>query len=158
MINMKSCLRMTRGSGYALTAMVALARAQRAEASGSGTMTIHQLAKSYQIPEKFLVKVLQTLARSGLITAQRGNNGGVGLAHPASQISALDILEAYEGSYVRSSCIFFPARACEGASCPAYCPLRKEEEIIRNHLRHMSLEKLVDDLVNHPNIGDKEII
>ncbi len=49
------------------------------------------------IPPAFLDKILQQLGRAGLVTSQRGPDGGHRLARPASEITVADVLRAADG-------------------------------------------------------------
>ncbi|MBK9088609.1 MAG: Rrf2 family transcriptional regulator [Holophagales bacterium] len=49
-------------------------------------------------PAPFLGKVLQKLARAGLLRSKRGRTGGFVLGRPASEISLADIVLAVEGA------------------------------------------------------------
>jgi Rrf2 family protein len=49
-------------------------------------------------PAPFLGKVLQKLARAGLLRSKRGRTGGFVLGRPASEITLADVLLAVEGA------------------------------------------------------------
>ncbi|CAL9559828.1 RrF2 family transcriptional regulator [Streptomyces sp. enrichment culture] len=55
------------------------------------------LARHYGLSETNLAKHLQALARSGVLQATPGPQGGYRLARPAQEITMLDVLEAVEG-------------------------------------------------------------
>ncbi len=63
-------------------------------------MTSEQLAKTQQIPAKFLEAILTQHRRAGLIRSQRGPDGGFWLARPADHISLADIIRAIDGPLV----------------------------------------------------------
>ncbi len=73
---------------YALRAAACLA------ADPAARMNQHQLAAATGIPPVYLYKVLQILARAGLLRASRGQRGGYQLARTPAVISALDIVRA----------------------------------------------------------------
>lgn len=74
---------------YALRAAVALAEAD-------GPVTITLLASTTEVPEDYLAKVMLSLARSGVVTSQKGRGGGFRLAKPAAQLTALDVVNAVD--------------------------------------------------------------
>jgi Rrf2 family protein len=76
---------------YATRALLALAD------SDGGSMKGEALAESQGLPVKFLENILTDLRRAGLITSQRGAEGGYRLARPASSISVADIIRPLEG-------------------------------------------------------------
>ncbi len=75
---------------YALRAMVCLAD-HRGEA-----MTNQALAEVTRVPVGYLHKVMQQLARAGLVQSQRGLHGGFTLTVNPSDVSVLDVLNAVD--------------------------------------------------------------
>jgi Rrf2 family nitric oxide-sensitive transcriptional repressor len=59
-------------------------------------LTTRQIAASTQVPAGYLSKVLQGLARTGLVQAQRGLHGGFTLARSPERISILDVINAVD--------------------------------------------------------------
>ncbi len=83
---------------YALRATAELAAAQLAAAgAGAAPVTAEKLATSQQIPAKFLESILVQLRRGGVVTAQRGPEGGYWLTRPAAEISLADIIRVIDG-------------------------------------------------------------
>src|SRR5881296_3675299 len=82
---------LSKKADYGLIALKHLAR--HADASVSA----REIASEYHIPAQLLAKVLQRLARKGLLVSQQGINGGYILARDASKISIVDVIEALEG-------------------------------------------------------------
>ena len=79
---------------YALRAVVELASASR----GPDTpVTADQVARAQSIPPKFLESILLQLRRGGVVTAQRGPEGGYRLARPAGDISLADVIRVIDG-------------------------------------------------------------
>ncbi|HUZ20373.1 MAG TPA: Rrf2 family transcriptional regulator [Acidimicrobiales bacterium] len=76
---------------YAVRALVALA------AAGGGPIAGATLAQSQGLPAKFLEGILAELRRAGVVTSQRGAEGGYRLARPASAISVADVIRAIDG-------------------------------------------------------------
>jgi Rrf2 family protein len=76
---------------YGLRAMVELA------AAPPGFVTSAELASAQEIPPKFLESILLQLRHAGLVTSQRGAEGGHRLARPAEEISVADVIRALEG-------------------------------------------------------------
>ena len=71
-------LRLSKKADYALMAMKHLAiRPDAASASA------REIAEQYDIPIELMAKVLQRLARRGLLTSHQGTRGGYRLARPA---------------------------------------------------------------------------
>jgi Rrf2 family protein len=91
-------MRLSARVDYALRAVVELA----AE-GGNGRdpavrpVTADRLATAQGIPPKFLESILLQLRRGGVVTAQRGPEGGYRLARPAGEISLAEIIRVIDG-------------------------------------------------------------
>lgn len=75
---------------YALRAIAWMAGR---EETAVGTKDI---AEATQVPVGYLSKVLQGLARAGLVRSRPGRTGGFVLGRPAGAISVLDIVQAVD--------------------------------------------------------------
>ena len=73
----------TKRSDYGLRAALELAAGY-----GDGTMSAHRIATEGGLPEPFVRKLLQELARAGLATSSRGRHGGYELTKPPSAMIA----------------------------------------------------------------------
>ena len=58
--------------------------------------TTQQIATGCQMPASYLAKVLQPLARSGIVSSQRGLGGGYVLEHNVDELTLLQIVNAVE--------------------------------------------------------------
>jgi Rrf2 family protein len=77
---------------YALRAMVTLARVEQ-------PVTVGKLAAdSGNLSVNYLYVLLDELRRGALVHIQRGPNGGVVLAQPASRLTVKDVVQAMEGA------------------------------------------------------------
>ncbi len=63
-----------------------------------------EVAERTRIALPTVSKVLKTLQRAGLVTSTRGSHGGYQLAQPASEITAVKILDALEGPFAITEC------------------------------------------------------
>ncbi len=82
---------LSKKADYGLIALKHLA--QHSEVSVSA----REIASEYQIPAQLLAKILQRLARKGLLVSQQGTRGGYVLARDPSKISIVDVVEALDG-------------------------------------------------------------
>jgi Rrf2 family protein len=85
-------MKLTRASNYALQALVYLL-----EQPPEKSVASHVVAEARDIPERFLLKVLQPLVSAGVLRSIKGPNGGYRLARPAKQITLLEVVEAVDG-------------------------------------------------------------
>lgn len=68
-----------------------------AAASSSAPLKAKAIARSQEIPLKFLLNILTDLKHSRIVSSHRGAQGGFQLARPASDITVADVIRAVEG-------------------------------------------------------------
>jgi len=88
-------MKISRSTGYALVAVGYIAQYYK-----EGAVLAQRVAKDYNIPLEYLLKILQQLVRANLLRSKRGPRGGFFLAKPAENISLLDIIEAVDGPMI----------------------------------------------------------
>jgi len=140
-------LKLTKKADYGLIALRHLAVArQRASASAK------DIADSYGIPLPLLSKVLQKLARAGLLISEQGTNGGYRLSRDARDISALEAIRVIDGPIILTKCFTEHAGCDQTALCPVREPLRKVHEGILSLLANISLSDLASDEMQIPSV------
>src|SRR5512142_1322968 len=90
----------SRSTEYAIRAFVNLAQVQE----GKYAM-VKQIAEQEGIPAHFLAKILQQLARKGLLRSSKGPTGGFSLRTPAADISLIQLVEALDGLTDYTKCV-----------------------------------------------------
>lgn len=83
-------MRLTKSTGHAIRILIDCARA------GDGLVKVAELSERLQITQQNVFKIVNLLARAGLIEAMRGRNGGVRLGRPAHLIRISDVVRATE--------------------------------------------------------------
>ncbi len=76
---------------YACRALCALA------AHEDSALTAEDLAREQELPVRFLRAILNELRRVGIVSSQRGNEGGYRLGRPADQITLGEVFRKLEG-------------------------------------------------------------
>lgn len=82
----------TSKSVYALSALVELAQHE-----GGDPIPVSELARRRELPAQFLEQLFGALRRANVVSSRRGVKGGYVLARPASQISALEVVQTLDG-------------------------------------------------------------
>ena len=141
-------LRLSKKADYALMAMKHLAT--RPDAASSSA---REIAEQYDIPIELMAKVLQRLARRGLVTSLQGTRGGYRLSRPVSQISVADIIEAIEGPLRVTACSTEEENCGQYAKCSVRDPLWKIKDRIVSALSDCSLQEIVSDTPVEPPIS-----
>ena len=80
-------------------------------------VTAGVMADGLSASEAHLAKVLQRLAKAGLVTGTRGPGGGFQLTRPAKRISLREVYEAIEGQLQVERCMVGKP-LCNKLDCP----------------------------------------
>jgi Rrf2 family protein len=105
---------LSQAVGYAATALGRIA------AAGGAPVLIKDVAQDCDIPAAYLAKIVNALARKGIVATQRGIGGGVSLARPASELTVYDLCVALDDPIVLSRCMLGIAPCSDERACPAH--------------------------------------
>ena len=133
-------LKLSKKSDYALIAVRHLAT-HAPERSHSAA----DIAEVYGISAPLLAKVLQKLARHGVVTARHGSSGGYQLARHPKDISALEVISAVDGPLMITSCTTSHGVCEQSNTCTVREPLRKVNDSILEVLRMVSISQMSED-------------
>lgn len=103
---------LSQTAGYAIQALSCLSE------SRCECRLIADIAECSGVPRAYLAKVLNSLARRGLVNAKRGCRGGVTLARKPVEIRLLDVVEAVEDSHWISDCLLNLPQCGDKPECP----------------------------------------
>ena len=133
-------VRLSKKVEYGLIAIRHIA-AQRNE----GVVTAKEIADRYGVPYDLLAKVLQKLARGGLIVSTQGVRGGYALAKNPNEISVSKIINAIEGNPMAiAQCIAEGPESCDVFRvCTIKSPLSKVQANIEHAFDTMTLAQIV---------------
>jgi Rrf2 family protein len=132
---MSQIVKISEAASLAFHTMVLMA------ADPARLFTTNQVASVFAISENHLSKVLQRLARAGLVMTHRGPSGGYRLMKEPSEIRLLDIYEAIEGPLNKSLCLLSDMRHC-GSSCLFGDVLVEVDGKVRDYLERTRLSHL----------------
>lgn len=138
-------LKLTKKADYALMAMKHLA-----EHAPRGACSAKDVADAYGIPQEALAKILQRLAKAGLLHSQHGTNGGYTLARDAAKISAFEVIRAIDGPLFITSCITVRGECDQTDRCTIREPLRRVNESIEQVLRRITISEMKEEPVAEP--------
>jgi FeS assembly SUF system regulator len=130
-------LRLSKKADYALIAMKHLALRE-----GRGSSSAREIAEEYAIPVELMAKVLQRLARRGLLSSQQGTRGGYQLARTSRSISVADVIQAIDGPLTVTACSAHNERCGQFAKCNVRDPLWKIRERIVTALATCSVSEM----------------
>lgn len=134
---MSNLLKITEAASLGLHTMTLLA------AEPGRLVNAKEAAAALQASEAHLAKVLQRLARAGLVESVRGPKGGFSLARPADQITLLEVYEAIEGPMVVRHCLF-STQLCNGEKCIFGNMLESVDAQVRQYLASTKLHQVTE--------------
>ena len=133
-------LKLTKKADYGLMAMKHLA-----EHLAEGALSAKDVADAYGIPPEALAKILQRLAKAGLLISQHGINGGYTLARDPKAISAFEVIKAIDGPLFITSCVTVRGECGQSDRCTIREPLRKVNESIEQVLRNIKISHMKEE-------------
>jgi Rrf2 family protein len=133
-------LRLGKKADYGLIALRHLA-AQTPPAACSAK----EIAQTYGMPGELVAKILQRLAKIGLLASQHGTNGGYSLAKDPSEINAFEVIWALEGPLFITSCVTDRRECHQMTRCTVREPLRKVNDAIAKALREVTVSSLISE-------------
>ena len=126
----------SRSAEYAIRALIPLAELPVGEFA-----LVKTLAAETSVPSHFLAKLLQDLARIGVLKSTKGPHGGFRLNMPAKEISMLRIVEAIDGPGRFDRCL------CGGEECD-------EKSVCGMHDGWVVLRSRIMDYLGGTSIAD----
>ena len=105
----------SRSSEYAIRACIHLAQGPEGKC-----VMVKDIAREQSIPTHFLAKILQDLARKGLLRSTKGPSGGFCLNSPARKLRLVDIVEAVDGLQAYDRCLAGKPICSDATACPMH--------------------------------------
>lgn len=107
-------------------------------------VTTQQIAAVTRVPGGYLSKVLQSLGRAGLVSAQRGLRGGYVLARRLDELTVLDVINAVDPLERIVRCPLGLA-AHQGQLCPLHRRLDEGIAQIESVFRQTTIDQLLSE-------------
>jgi Rrf2 family transcriptional regulator, cysteine metabolism repressor len=102
-----------------------------------------RIAEEYSIPVELLAKILQKMAKGGLITSLNGPKGGYVLARPPRDITIGEVVKAIEGPIELVDCYRGGEADCQQlGKCSVRRPIRRIQDSISRLLDSMTIEEI----------------
>lgn len=132
----------TDSGKYAIRAMIYLAGNNEGRPVAAA-----EVAAAEQIPPFYLAKILQDLARAGLLNSARGRGGGFCLSRPPEEIPVIEVIEAVEDiRRLSEDCILGLEECGDEAPCPLHPTWKEFRDSSVAALRSLTVAELVREL------------
>lgn len=130
-------LRLSKKSDYGLIALKHIASRK------SGTVVnAREISREYNLPPDLLAKVLQQLAKSGILSSLYGSSGGYRLSRKPEHISVMDVVTAVDGPTDFLAC----RRGRRPCHLISHCTIRRKLSGVGKQLRSILGSLTVADL------------
>jgi Rrf2 family protein len=143
-------MELTRAADYALRGVLYLSMQPQDSLS-----VISEIAEKMEIPEGFLARIFQILAKSGIIRSHRGKKGGFSLARPPEQIAMKQVIEAMEGPIHLNRCLNGFGQCGREHLCPLHEVWEQIQQQVVATLEETNFAELAkrthEKFSNHPN-------
>ena len=130
-------MNLNQATDYAFRAILFLARQPVGKVVEAQAISTKEV-----IPMRFLLKIMPSLIKAGIVRSQRGVGGGYALTKEPGEITLLDVVEAIEGPVKINRCLE-DYNYCSKKGAPT-CPVHQALDSIQ--------EKLTGELSSH-NFG-----
>lgn len=108
---------------------------------------LKEIAGKLKIPQPYLAKILQILARKKILHSAKGPHGGFYLLIPASKLTLMDIIDAIDGRNFFDSCYVTGERCNFDSPGDGLCVLHNDLRKEKVRLERFFSSKTVEDLV-----------
>jgi Rrf2 family protein len=131
-------MRLTRASEYAVRCTLYLS------AQGIGEVVSRkEIAKAMDMPNQFLGKIAQQLARAGFVEIIQGAKGGYRLLVSPKKLTLLEVVESITGEIYLNDCVMNPSSCLRNAGCAVHLVWEKARNQLRETLRESTFDTLV---------------
>jgi len=130
-------LRMSKLTDYGTVVLAELANGR------TGFVSAAEVAQVTGLGLPTVSKLLKILAKAGLVTSTRGSHGGYRLARDAAEISAADVIDAFEGPVSITECSASDSHCGLESVCSVGSAWQRINVAIRRALDEISLADLL---------------
>ncbi len=133
-------MNINQATDYAFRAVLYLAGQPAGE-----MVEAESIARQQVVPMRFLLKIMPSLIKAGIVKSRRGVGGGYTLARSPEEISLLDVLVAIEGPIFLNRCLIDESYCSRHAApeCLVHQALADIQNRLENDFKCYSLADLL---------------
>jgi Rrf2 family iron-sulfur cluster assembly transcriptional regulator len=133
-------MRLTKAGEYAIRCALFLSF------QGMGVVVSKkETARAMDIPDQFLGKIAQQLARTGIIEIVQGSKGGCRLLVHPGKLTLLDVVEAVIGEIYLNDCVVRPESCSRISACAIHQVWETARDQLRETLRQADFKGILAD-------------
>lgn len=117
---------------------------------------LKEIAGKLGIPQPYLAKILQVLARRKILHSSKGPHGGFYLLIPAEELTLMDIIDAIDGRDFFDSC-YVTGEKCnldnpDDGRCILHNDLREQKVRLEKFFNSKTIDQLVTQVRTDPAV------
>ena len=137
---------------YGIRAVIFIASKPEARANTG----LKEIAEKLSIPQPYLAKILQVLAKRKILHSTKGPHGGFYLLIPAEKLTQMDIIEAIDGRNFFDSC-YITGERCnldrpDDGRCVLHNDLRAEKIHLEKFFSSKTISQLISQIRSDPGV------
>ncbi|MEW6585674.1 MAG: Rrf2 family transcriptional regulator [Nitrospirota bacterium] len=129
-------MEITRETDYAIRCVYYLTR------NRDRVSMVDEIARSMSIPKSFLAKIVQKLAKVGIVKSFRGMKGGFQLAKDPIKLNLYDVIEAIQGEVFINRCAVDNKFCSRRTRCAVHPVWKTIGQRLMEHLKEYNFELL----------------
>lgn len=129
---------LSHSADYALRAVLYLA-----EREGTGLIPANEIAEALGVPQRYLGKVLNTLAHAGTLASTRGPRGGFRLTRPAADLTLADVIAPFDAIGKPLQCLLDHRECSQETPCAAHHDWQRIGTEMRDFFERMTVAALL---------------
>lgn len=106
-----------------------------------------KVSEELETPQPFLAKLLQQLAKSGLVSSIKGPNGGFYLSKENRKNAIWDIIVCIDGTSKFDSCFMGLSSCNEEAPCPVHFTVVQFKDKLLSDFKEKSINQFKDEIL-----------
>lgn len=131
---------LSNASKYSINAVIHLA----IESSEAHKIGIKKIAKAIDAPSPFLAKQLQILARVGIVSSSKGQNGGFYLTKENKEQKLISIVECIDGLSRFNNCVLGLKECNKDKPCPIHKTIEPFRKTLYQYLTQNSIASMAE--------------
>ena len=133
-------MRITRAGEYAVRCILYMSGREENQ-----IVSRREISKDMDIPDQFLGKIAQQLARAGILEIIQGARGGYRLRKKPDKITLLDVVESVTGEIFLNDCLMNPVSCSRSGSCAVNAIWEKARNELRATLKDATFDRLLNE-------------
>jgi len=120
---------------------------------------VKEISEALDIPQAFLSKILQDLARKGILSSTKGPGGGFKLNCSPEDCSLYSLVEAVEGPMSEGECLLGLSPCTDETKCPVHDTWKDIQESFLERMMSTSVMDVVEaDKRKREALGEASLV